>query len=312
MEIIKRELNMPCLPLVIRSQKKVVKAVIPAAGFGTRLFPASKILKKELFPIIDNKGRVKPLIMEVVEEAVESDIEEICLIVQKDELRMFEEFFCIPPRIENYKKLSRDQQKYSDHILEIGSHISFVTQEVQEGFGHAVYCTRDWVSDEPFLLMLGDHLYVSKDDRRCAMNLLEIYEKTGHSVVGLKITDEKDIHNYGCVTGVWEEEGLILNATEVYEKPEIEYAKEHMHIDGMDDNLYLTLFGQYILTPKIFEYIEENIKHNFRERGEFQLTSCLDRLRQEEGLTGYVINGERFDIGMPESYWKTIVEFKNT
>ncbi|UCB46776.1 MAG: NTP transferase domain-containing protein [Spirochaetota bacterium] len=310
-EIIKRELKMSCLPLVIQSQQKVCKAVIPAAGFGTRLFPASKILKKELFPIIDNSGRVKPLIMEVVEEAVESEIEEICIIVQKDELHMFEDYFFNPPRIENYKKLSKAQQKYSDYILGLGDHVSFVTQDVQEGFGHAVYCARDWVGDEPFLLMLGDHLYVSKDDRRCAMNLLEIYEKTGHSVVGLKITDEKEIHNYGCVTGVWDKEGLILNATEVYEKPEIGYAKEHMHIDGMDDNLYLTLFGQYVLTPKIFEYIEENIKHNFRERGEFQLTSCLDRLRQEEGITGYVINGERFDIGIPESYWKTIVDFKN-
>jgi UTP-glucose-1-phosphate uridylyltransferase/mevalonate kinase len=312
MEIIERELKMSCLPLTIQSQQKVEKAVIPAAGFGTRLFPASKVMKKELFPVIDGNGKVKPLIMEVVEEAVESGIEKICIIVQKEELRMFEEFFCIPPPIENYKKLPREQQKYSDYILDLGSRVSFVIQEEQEGFGHAVYCAREWVGNEPFLLLLGDHLYVSENERRCASGLLEIYEQAGHSVVGLRVSEEKKIGNYGCVTGVWEVEGSLLDITEVYEKPEIDYARAHLHMDGMKENLYLTLFGQYVLTPKIFEYIEENIRHNFRERGEFQLTSCLDRLRQEESLVGYVVNGECFDIGMPESYLESIAAFKKT
>jgi UTP-glucose-1-phosphate uridylyltransferase/mevalonate kinase len=311
MEIIERELGMACLPLVISSQQKVRKAVIPAAGFGTRLFPASKVVKKELFPIIDHDGRAKPVIMSVVEEAVLSGIERIGIIVQKEDLSIFEEFFCVPPRSENFKKLTKQNQRYSDYILDLGTSVSFVTQQVQEGFGHAVYCAREWVGDEPFILMLGDHLFVSENDSRCTAQLLEIYERVGQSVVGLKVTNEKEIGNFGCVTGVWEEEGSILTATEVHEKPELEYAKEHLHVNGMDEDLYLTIFGQYILTPRIFEYIEENIRHNFREKGEFQLTSCLDRLRQEEGLTGYVIKGDRFDTGMPESYLKTLLKFRD-
>ena len=311
MEIIERELKMACLPLVISSRQKVRKAVIPAAGFGTRLFPASKVVKKELFPIIDHDGRAKPVIMSVVEEAVLSGIERIGIIVQKEDLSIFEEFFCVPPRSENFRKLTKQNQRYSDYILDLGTRVSFVPQQVQEGFGHAVYCAREWVGDEPFILMLGDHLFVSENDIRCAAQLLEIYERVGQSVVGLKVTRQEEIGHFGCVTGVWEEEGSILNATEVHEKPELEYAKEHLHVNGMDEDLYLTLFGQYVLTPKIFEYIEENIRHNFREKGEFQLTSCLDRLRQEEGLTGYVIKGDRFDTGIPESYLKTLLKFRD-
>jgi UTP-glucose-1-phosphate uridylyltransferase/mevalonate kinase len=306
MAIIKRGLGISCLPLIIRSQQRVRKAVIPAAGFGTRLFPASKVMKKELFPIIGKDGRAKPVIMAAVEEAVESGVENICIIVQNDELHIFEEFFCTPPRIENYNKLTKENQRYSDYVLDLGSHVSFVTQEVQEGFGHAVYCARKWVEEEPFMLLLGDHLWVSESDRSCAAQLLEIYEKTGHNVVGVTVTPEEEIHNFGCVSGVWEEKGSILTVTEVFEKPQTEYAREHLHIDGMEENLYLTLSGQYILSPKLFEYIEENIRHNVRERGEYQLTSCLDRVRQEEGLTGYVIKGKRFDIGMPEGYLKTL------
>jgi UTP-glucose-1-phosphate uridylyltransferase/mevalonate kinase len=306
MAIIKRGLEMSCLPLIIRSQQRVRKAVIPAAGFGTRLFPASKVMKKELFPIIGKDGRAKPVIMAAVEEAVESGVENVCIIVQNDELHIFEEFFYTPPRIENYNKLTKENQRYSDYVLDLGSHVSFVTQEVQEGFGHAVYCARKWVEDEPFMLLLGDHLWVSESDRSCAAQLLEIYEKTGHNVVGVIVTPEEEIHNFGCVSGVWEEEGSILTVTEVFEKPQTEYAREHLHINGMEESLYLTLSGQYILSPKLFKYIEENIRHNVRERGEYQLTSCLDRVRQEEELTGYVIKGKRFDIGMPEGYLKTL------
>ena len=310
-KILERDLGMSCLELVLQAKQKVRKAVIPAAGFGTHLFPASKAIKKELFPIIDRDGRAKPTIMAIVEEAVRSGIEEICIIVQENDMEIFEEFFCMPPRIENFKKLSKEDQKYSQYLLDLGHKVTFVVQDVQEGFGHAVYCAREWVNGEPFLLMLGDHLYASDNEIPCARQLLDIYERVGHSVVGLKLTPEEEIHNFGCVTGPWEEKDSVLFATELFEKPEVEYAREHLHVDGMEDDIYLTLFGQYVLTPKIFEYLEEHITHNIRERGEFQLTSCLDMLRQEEGVAGYVVKGRRFDVGIPESYWQTMIDFRN-
>ncbi|MDE0638615.1 MAG: UTP--glucose-1-phosphate uridylyltransferase [Candidatus Poribacteria bacterium] len=302
---------MSCLKLVIEASRHVRKAVIPAAGFGTRLFPASKSIKKELFPIIDHAGRAKPAIMVIVEEAVNAGIEEVCLIVQRGDIELFESFFKTRPRIEHYNKLSKENKAYCDYLVELGSRISLVTQDVQEGFGHAVYCARDWVDNEPFLLMLGDHLYGSDEPDSCAKQVLTAYEKVGHSVVGLKETPITELSNFGCVTGVWQENQSMLSVTEFYEKPDPEYAREHLHVDGMDADSFLTVFGIYVIEPQIFGFLEQNIEHNFRERGEFQLTSCLDELRKTDGFSGYVVKGRRFDIGVPEEYRQTVIDFRN-
>jgi UTP--glucose-1-phosphate uridylyltransferase len=103
----------------------------------------------------------------------------------------------------------------------------------------------------------------------------------------------------------------LLALTEFAEKPDLEYAREHLRVEGLAENTFLTVFGQYVLSPKIFGYLEENVRHNIRERGEFQLTSCLDRQRKEEGLYGYVVKGRRFDIGSPDAYLQSLIEFRN-
>ena len=310
-EIIEQELEMSCLKLVIEAGSHVRKAVIPAAGFGTRLFPASKAMKKELFPVIDSSGQAKPAIMAIVEEAIAAGIEDICLIVQQGDIELFESFFKTPPPIEHYNKLSKENKAYCDYLLELGSKVAFVTQDVQEGFGHAVYCAKEWVGNEPFLLMLGDHLYGSDEKRCCARQVVEAYEQVGHSVVGLKETPIEHLSNFGCVTGVWKEADTLLSVTEFYEKPDPEYAMEHLHVDGMDVDQFLTVFGIYVIQPQIFEFLEQNIAHNLRERGEFQLTSCLDELRKAEGFSGYVVKGKRYDIGLPEEYRQTVIDFRN-
>ena len=310
-DIIESDLQMSCLKLVIEAGRHVRKAVIPAAGFGTRLFPASKAMKKELFPVIDRDGRAKPAIMAIVEEAINAGIDEVCLIVQSGDIELFESFFKTPPPIEHFNKLSKENQAYCNAILELGSRVTFVTQDVQEGFGHAVYCAREWVGNEPFLLMLGDHLYGSDQEKCCARQVVEAYEQVGHSVVGLKITPIEQLSNFGCVTGVWKEEDSLLSVTEFYEKPDPEYAMEHLHVDGMDIDHFLTVFGIYVIQPQIFEFLEQNITHNLRERGEFQLTSCLDELRKADGFSGYVVKGRRFDIGIPEEYRQTVIDFRN-
>ena len=310
-EIIEQDLQMSCLKLVIEAGRHVRKAVIPAAGFGTRLFPASKAMKKELFPVVDKSGRAKPAIMAIVEEAIDAGIEEVCLIIQSSDTELFESFFKTAPRIEHYNKLSKENKAYCDYILALGNKMTFVTQDVQEGFGHAVYCAKEWVGNEPFLLMLGDHLYGSDEESCCARQVVEAYEQVGHSVVGLKVTPIEHLSNFGCVTGVWKEENSLLSVTEFYEKPDPEYAMEHLHVDGMDVDQFLTVFGIYVIQPQIFEFLEQNISHNLRERGEFQLTSCLDELRKAEGFSGYVVKGRRFDIGLPEEYRQTVIDFRN-
>ncbi|MBA7527429.1 Galactokinase [subsurface metagenome] len=308
-EIIERELNMSCLPLSIRSIRKIRKAVIPAAGFGTRLFPASKTIKKELFPIIDSNNMAKPVILLIIEEAINAGIEESSIIIQERDRKTFEVLLYTSPFIENFNKLSKENQIYSNYLLDLGRHITLLNQDTQDGFGHAVYCAKEWVNDEPFLLMLGDHLHSSDTDVSCTRQLLDVYERFNKNIVGLKVISKEDLGNFGCVTGKWEEKDSILRITKFYEKPTVDYAREHLQIEDMKNTHYLALSGQYILSPKIFHCLEEHIRYNIREDGEYQLTSCLDKLRKEEGFMGYIIKGKNFDIGIPEKYRQTIIDY---
>jgi UTP-glucose-1-phosphate uridylyltransferase len=308
-EIIERDLGMNALKLTLRTGQKVRKALIPAAGFGTRLFPASKATKKELFPIVDSQGIAKPAILLIVEEALRAGIEEINIIVQENDLEAFQSFFNVQITIENYNKLPPHFQEYSRRILEIGRQVRFITQKNQEGFGHAVLCAREAIGNEPFLLMLGDHLYKSRGERSCAEQLTEAYNAHGLSVLGLRRSTEDKIANFGTATGTWLEDGRLLNVTEFAEKPTVDYARSSLRVSGLAENEYLTVFGQYIIKPQIFDYLEENVRNNVRERGEFQLTSALDRLRQEDGFLGLIIDGQRYDIGLPAYYLETMQSF---
>jgi UTP--glucose-1-phosphate uridylyltransferase len=296
--------------LTLHSGPKVRKALIPAAGFGTRLFPASKATKKELFPIIDRDGIAKPAILLIVEEALEAGIDEVIIIVQENDLNDFSSFFNVQITIENYNKLPRQFQDYSRRILEIGQHVRFQIQRNQEGFGHAVWCAKEFIGNEPFLLMLGDHIYRSTGESSCARQLVEAYQQHGISVVGLRSTPESLISNFGTVTGNWIEHKKLLNVTEFAEKPTLDYARSSLRISGLAEDEYMTVFGQYIIKPEIFEFLEENIRNNIRERGEFQLTSTLDRVRRENGFLGLVIDGQRFDIGLPDYYLETLQAYR--
>lgn len=308
-EILERDLGVECLELTLQPGQEVRKAVIPAAGFGTRLFPATKATKKELFPIVDQDGIAKPAILLIVEEALEAGLEEVIIIVQEDDLDAFHSFFNTQISIENYNKLPPHFQEYARRLLDIGRRVTFVTQPNQQGFGHAVYCAREAIGDEPFLLMLGDHLYRSSSEGSCARQLLDVYKQHGINVLGLRHTPEDQIANFGTVAGVWLEEGRLLSVTEFAEKPTVDYAHNNLLVPGLPDDEYLTVFGLYVIKPQLFDYLEEHIAHNVRERGEFQLTSALDRLRQEDGFLGLVMEGRRYDIGLPEYYLDTLQTF---
>jgi UTP-glucose-1-phosphate uridylyltransferase/mevalonate kinase len=310
MDILERDLNMKSYRLTLRAGSRVRKAVIPAAGFGTRLFPATKAVKKELFPIIDRDGIAKPAILYIVEEALDAGIEEVYIIIQPSDLEEFQNFFNHQVSVENYNKLPRHFQDYSKRILEVGQKVHFVFQELQEGFGHAVYCTREAIGDEPFLLYLGDHLYRSNIEKSCTQQLIEAFNQSGISILGLRRTPESQIHNFGTVTGAWIEPERLLNVTEFSEKPTVDYARLNLRVPDLPEDEYLTVFGQYIIKPQIYHYLEEHTQHNVRERGEFQLTSALDRLRQEDGFQGLIIDGKRFDIGIPEYYLETLKTFR--
>ena len=287
---------------------KVRKALIPAAGFGTRMFPATKVVKKELFPIIDKDGRAKPIIQIIIEEDISGGIEEVGLVVQESDRQIFTDYFQGVPSY--YEKLSPEKQEYCQYLQNLGNKITFLTQEQQAGYGHAVFCAKDWVRDEPFLLLLGDHIYTSEVTKSCTSQILQVYEQRNKSVLGVRIIPGTEIHHYGCIGGTLVADSLI-NIDSIYEKPDLNYARENLHVLGMKEDNFLGVFGIYVLTARIFDYLEENIKQNAREKGEFQLTSCLDKLQKAEGMTGYLVKGRCFDTGMPDVYWQTMIDFRN-
>jgi UTP-glucose-1-phosphate uridylyltransferase len=309
MGILEKDLGLPAMKLTLHAGPKVRKAVIPAAGFGTRLFPATKATKKELFPVIDADGIAKPAILIIVEEALNAGMEEIYIIVQREDLEDFRSFFTAQISIENFNKLPAQFQEYSRRLLQMGQHIRYIIQENQEGFGHAVYNTRAYIGNEPFLLMLGDHIYRSNTQISCARQMVDAFNQHGQSIVGLKRTPEEQISGFGVVSGNWLEEDRLLNISEFAEKPNPDYARNNLQVANVPEGEYLTVFGQYIIKPEIFDFLEINIRNNIRERGEFQLTSALDRLRQTDGFQGLVIDGRRFDIGIPEHYLATLQEY---
>ncbi|BAZ03615.1 UTP-glucose-1-phosphate uridylyltransferase [Calothrix sp. NIES-3974] len=288
---------------------KIKKAVIPAAGFGTRLFPATKVVKKELFPIIDRDGRAKPAILLIIEEAISAGIEEVAIIVQPQDKKTFKTLFNRPPSAELFEKLTPENQKFSKYLVDLGDRITFLTQEQQEGYGHAVYCAREWVDNQPFLLLLGDHIYRSHQDKSCAQQLMEVYHRHQNNVIGLATVKGDLLHKVGCVTGNWQEENTTLNISEIAEKPSLEYAREKLQVSGIGEDNFLSIFGLYILSPTIFDLLAADIANNVRMKGEFQLTTCLEKLRAAEGMTGYLVDGKLFDIGMPNLYLETLTSF---
>lgn len=306
--LLERDLGVTCLPLDINPPQRIRKAVIPAAGFGTRMFPSSKAVKKELAPIVDRDGLAKPIIQVIVEEAVRSGIEEVVIIVQPADRATFESYFSEPLSPQHLHSLPTALQKHAAYLRTLGQRVSFIEQDRQEGLGHAVLCAREWVGGEPFLLMLGDHLFRSETDTPCAQQVMAAYEAAGGHVVGLAVTPPEEVSNFGAAAGVWLQQGDLLAVTEFAEKPSVDYAEAKLRVDGVDDG-FLTFFGLYALGPGVFELLQHLYDHNLREGGEFQLTDALCLLRQQEPCFGTVVHGRRYDTGRPEQYLKALVAF---
>lgn len=165
------------------------------------------------------------------------------------------------------------------------------------------------MGDEPFLLLLGDHLYRSSIGDSCARQLLDIYEKHQVSAVGLMQTPEEQIGQFGTAGGEWLADDSVLNITEFAEKPTADYARTKLRVENVAEGNYLTIFGQYVIKPEIFQILEDNINNNIRQRGEIQLTTALDELRKRDSFLGAEIKGRRFDIGTPEVYVQTLAEY---
>jgi UTP--glucose-1-phosphate uridylyltransferase len=293
--------------------KPVRKAVVPVAGYGTRMYPASKAMKKELFPVVDRDGIARPAIQIILEEARASGIEEFCLVIRPDEEASFRSYFMDPLPAAWASKLhnSDGARRESERLRDLASRISFAPQREPRGFGHAVHCARAWVGGEPFLLMLGDHLYGSPTGTRCAAQLLEAQRRTGGNVLAVEAVAEESLHLVGAMRGtpLAGEEGLY-RIDLFQEKPSVAFARGHLRTDGLPAGSYLGVFGLYALQPAIFEVLERQMADDRGEGGEIQLTCAMDALRARDGdFFACRIRGERYDIGVPNEYVRTIAAF---
>lgn len=296
--------------LTLKAQQAIKKAIIPVAGFGTRLYPATKAIKKDFFPVMDQDGLLKPAILILLEQLVEAGIEEICLVIGEEEKPIYDAFFG-PLAAEHYNKLSDEKKVYEDLLQRIGKKITYVFQRERKGFGHAVYQCRDFTKDEPVLLLLGDMIYHSNTDRNCMSQLVDVYEQCGLPVISMHTVPSEEVVHYGIMHGQWEnKEQTMLKLDQIAEKPTREYAAEYLKVKTkMSNENYYAVFGQYVLTKEVFEILEDNIKENLLEGGEIQLTSALEQVRRRIGMMGYVVDGTSYDIGLPEMYIDTVGKY---
>ena len=286
---------------------QVRKAVITAAGRGTRHFPATRLFQKEMMPLVDRDGTTRPTIQIIVEEAVESGIEEVCIVVSPDhreQIRRHFRGFDAEQREAFAGK--RWAEAEAEKLARLGDRVTFAVQDTPEGFGHAVHCARHFVGDEPFLLLLGDHVYISNEGRRCSRQLLDVFEREQVPVSAVQRTSEEAIHLYGTVAAdLMAETPGTYSVRAIVEKPTMAEAEAGLQTAGLRRGEYLCFFGLYVLPPAIMDILGRHIGEERREQGEFQLTSALDELRESGPYLAAEINGSRHDMGVPFGYVQT-------
>ncbi len=288
---------------------KVRKAVITAAGRGTRMYPASAAVQKEMFPLVDRDGLTKPVVQIIGEEAIDSGIEEICIITQPGEEPYYRDYF---RRLDDSMVKAFRGKDWaileSEKLAAFGERLHFAEQHSPEGFGHAVYQAKKFVGDEPFLLLLGDHIYISDVKDRCARQLIKVYEQYMlDSVTGVQPTLERLLHLFGTIKGHPIDAGKgVYKAEHIIEKPSIDTAREKLVTPGLPAGNYLAHFGMHVFGPGIFSSLEYLIKNDLREKGEIQLTAAQEHLRQQTDKYWCVVTqGQRYDTGIPYGLMET-------
>lgn len=266
---------------------KIKKAIIPAAGLGTRFLPATKAMPKEMLPILD-----KPTIQYIVEEAARAGIEDIIIVTGKHK-RAIEDHFDIQKELETtlYEKGKLellDRVQYSTEL----ANIFYVRQKEQKGLGHAIYTAKQFIGNEPFAVLLGDDIVES--DNPAIKQLMEQYESTGKSVIGVQTVPETETHRYGIIEPKSQDE-LLYEVNRFVEKPEQGTAPSN-----------LAIMGRYVLSPRIFDYLETQTEGS---GGEIQLTDAIERLNKDDKVYAYDFEGQRYDVGEKIGFVKTTIEY---
>ena len=268
--------------------QKVTKAVIPAAGLGTRFLPATKACPKEMLPIVD-----KPTIQYIIEEALASGIKDI-LIITGHNKRSIEDHFDYNPELElNLREHGKDELLAM--VQEIGDiNLHYIRQKEPKGLGHAILCAKSFVGNEPFAVLLGDDV-VYNEEKPCLQQLIDVYDATGASVLGCQTVPQEKVSSYGIVASETTSDERIFKVRDMVEKPKVEEAPSR-----------LAVLGRYVITPEVFAILEQTKPGR---GGEIQLTDALKVLAQEQAMYAYDFVGRRYDVGDKEGYLEATVEY---
>lgn len=266
--------------------KKIRKAIIPAAGLGTRFLPATKAMPKEMLPIVD-----KPTIQYIVEEAIASGIEDIIIVTGKGK-RAIEDHFDNALELET-NLLEKGKFDILEKVQESANvEIHYIRQKEPLGLGHAIWCARKFIGDEPFAVLLGDDIV--KSEEPCLKQLMNQYENILSSVIGVQEVTNEDVHRYGVIDPV-SIDSKLMQVTKFVEKPALEEAPSNFAI-----------IGRYILTPEIFHFLDEKKKG---KGGEIQLTDAIESLNGIQRVFAYAFEGRRYDVGEQLGFIETIIDF---
>ena len=268
--------------------KPITKAVIPAAGLGTRFLPATKACPKEMLPIVD-----KPTIQYIIEEALASGIKDI-LIISAHNKRAIEDHFDRNPELE-LNLQEHGKTELLEQVKAIADvNIHYIRQKEPKGLGHAILCAKAFVGGEPFAVLLGDDV-VYNDKSPCLKQLIEVYNATGSSVLGCQTVPKENVSAYGIVASEATDNKRIFKVNDMVEKPGVAEAPSR-----------LAVLGRYVITPEIFKILE----HTAPGRGgEIQLTDALKVLAKEQNMYAYDFVGRRYDVGDKEGYLEATVEY---
>ncbi|HAR5589015.1 TPA: UTP--glucose-1-phosphate uridylyltransferase GalU [Staphylococcus aureus] len=267
--------------------KKIKKAIIPAAGLGTRFLPATKAMPKEMLPILD-----KPTIQYIVEEAARAGIEDIIIVTGRHK-RAIEDHFDSQKELEMVLKEKGKSEllekvQYSTEL----ANIFYVRQKEQKGLGHAISSARQFIGNEPFAVLLGDDIVES--EAPAVKQLIDVYEETGHSVIGVQEVPEADTHRYGIIDPLTKN-GRQYEVKKFVEKPAQGTAPSN-----------LAIMGRYVLTPEIFDYLKTQKEG---AGNEIQLTDAIERMNNDNQVYAYDFEGERYDVGEKLGFVKTTIEY---
>lgn len=270
---------------------KVRKAIIPAAGLGTRFLPATKALPKEMLPIVD-----KPTIQYIVEEAIDSGIEDIIIVTGRGK-RAIEDHFDKSWELE-YDLRTKNKTDLLNQVQDISNlvDVHYIRQKEPKGLGHAIHCAKSFIGNEPFAVLLGDDIV--RSEKPALKQLIEMYDEMGSTILGVQEVAKENVCKYGIVDPYEQNlnhEGKLHKVRDLVEKPEVDKAPSQ-----------IAILGRYVITPNIFDYLETI---GAGAGGEIQLTDALKALCKDENMYSYVFEGERHDVGDKMGFLKATIEY---